>query len=106
MRCATREGTRLRVGPRKRTVGYVEEADRAQRGQSGALRRCSRPGVRNAGLGDNSHKFPSPGKVHSYLVMAVPYRACWLSFSATLRPPFFDSFFLKAWGAGKTFPRG
>ncbi len=38
-------------GPRKRTVGYVEEADRAQRGQSGALRRCSRPGVRNAGLG-------------------------------------------------------
>jgi len=39
-------GTRLRVGgPRKRTVGYVEEADRAQRGQSGALRRCSRPGV-------------------------------------------------------------
>ncbi len=42
-------GTRLRVGgPRKRTVGYVEEADRAQRGQSGALRRCSRSGVRNA----------------------------------------------------------
>jgi len=26
VRCATREGTRLRVGPRKRTVGYVEEA--------------------------------------------------------------------------------
>ncbi len=25
MRRATREGTRLRVGPRKRTVGYVEE---------------------------------------------------------------------------------
>ncbi len=47
----TRGGTRWRVGPRKRTVGYVEEADRAQRGQSGALRRCSRPGVRNAGLG-------------------------------------------------------
>ncbi len=43
-------GTRLRVGgPRKRTVGYVEEADRTQRSQSGAFRRCSRPGVRNAG---------------------------------------------------------
>jgi len=26
VRCATREGTRLRVGPRKRTVGYDEEA--------------------------------------------------------------------------------
>ncbi len=36
-------------GPRKRTVEYVEEADRAQRGQSGALRRCSRAGVRSAG---------------------------------------------------------
>ncbi len=44
----------VRVGPRKRTVGYVEEAGGtrlrvAQRGQSGALRRCSRSGVRNAG---------------------------------------------------------
>jgi hypothetical protein len=28
-------GTRLRVGPRKRTVRYVEEADRVQRGQGG-----------------------------------------------------------------------
>ncbi len=36
-------------GPRKRTVRYVEEADRAQHGQDGSLRRCSRGGVRNAG---------------------------------------------------------
>ncbi len=54
----TRRVTRLRVeGTRKRTVGYVEEAGGtrlrvAQRGSvlhAGALRRCSRPGVRNAG---------------------------------------------------------
>ncbi len=47
-------------GPRKRTVGYVEEAGGTRlrvggtracgsRSQSGAFRRCSRPGVRNAG---------------------------------------------------------
>ena len=36
-------------GPRKRTVGYVEEADGVQRSQAGSLRRCSRGGVRNAG---------------------------------------------------------
>jgi len=36
-------------GPRKRTVGYVEEAEGVQRGQAGSLRRCSRGGVRNAG---------------------------------------------------------
>jgi len=44
-----RGGTRLRVGPRKRTVWYVEEADGAQHSQAGSLRRCSRGGVRNAG---------------------------------------------------------
>ncbi len=27
-------------GPRKRTVGYVEEADGVQRSQAGSLRRC------------------------------------------------------------------
>jgi len=43
-------GTRLRVGgPRKRTVGYVEEADGVQRSQAGSLGRCSSGGVRNAG---------------------------------------------------------
>ncbi len=36
-------------GPRKRTVGYVEEADRVQRSKAGSYRRCSRGGVRNAG---------------------------------------------------------
>ena len=36
-------------GPRKRTVRYVEEADRAQHSQDRSLRRCSRGDVRNAG---------------------------------------------------------
>ena len=36
-------------GPRKRTLEYVEEADRAQRSKAGSSRRCSRGGVRNAG---------------------------------------------------------
>ncbi len=36
-------------GPRKRTLEYVEEADREQRSQGGSLRRCSRAGVRSAG---------------------------------------------------------
>ena len=36
-------------GPRKRTVGYVEEAEGVQRSQAGSLRRCSRGGVRSAG---------------------------------------------------------
>ena len=36
-------------GPRKRTVGYVEEAEGVQHSQGGSLRRCSRGGVRNAG---------------------------------------------------------
>jgi len=36
-------------GPRKRTLEYVEEADRTQRSQVGSLRRCSRAGVRSAG---------------------------------------------------------
>ncbi len=45
MRGATRAG-----GPRKRTVWYAEEADRAQRSQGGSFHRCSRTGVRNAGL--------------------------------------------------------
>ncbi len=49
-----REGTRLRVGPRKRTVQYVEEAGGTrlrvvQRSKAGSYRRCSRGGVRNAG---------------------------------------------------------
>jgi len=50
-----REGTRSRVGSRPRTVRYVEEAGgirlRVARSvqHAGALCRCSRPGVRNAG---------------------------------------------------------
>ncbi len=44
-------------GPRKRTVGYVEEVDGAKHSQDGSFfgssdegeRRCSRGGVRNAG---------------------------------------------------------
>ncbi len=39
MRCATREGTRLRVGPRKRTVWYVEEAGGTRLRVGGAARR-------------------------------------------------------------------
>ncbi len=35
--------------PRKRSVGYGEEADGVQRSQAGSLRRCSRGGVRSAG---------------------------------------------------------
>jgi hypothetical protein len=35
-------------GPRKRTAGYVEEADGAEHSQDGSLRRYSRGGVRNA----------------------------------------------------------
>jgi len=40
----TRRVTRKRVprGPRKRTLEYVEEADRAERWQGGWFRRCSR----------------------------------------------------------------
>jgi len=47
----TRRGTRKRVprGPRKRTVRYVEEADRGQRSSRGQICRRSRLGVRNAG---------------------------------------------------------
>jgi hypothetical protein len=41
-------------GPRKRTVGYVEEDGGTrlrvvQRSQAGSLRRCSRGGVKSAG---------------------------------------------------------
>ncbi len=46
------QGTRgypFRVDPRKRTVRYVEEADRVQRSRRGQIRRHSRLGVRNAG---------------------------------------------------------
>ncbi len=36
-------------GPRKRTLGYVEEAARAERHRRGHLRGRSRLGVRSAG---------------------------------------------------------
>ena len=44
----------VRVDPRKRTVGYVEEAGGTrlrvvQHSQAGSLCRCSRGGVRSAG---------------------------------------------------------
>ncbi len=47
----TRRATRKRVprGPRKRTVWYVEEADRVEHCGRGHIRRRSRLGVRNAG---------------------------------------------------------
>ncbi len=47
MRCATREGTRLRVGPRKRTVGYVEEAGGTRLRVGGTRLRVAQS-VRNA----------------------------------------------------------
>ncbi len=42
---------RVTGGPRKRTVGYVEEGYRAERRQGGCFRRCSRESMNNPGLG-------------------------------------------------------
>ncbi len=51
----TRRVTRNRVprGPRKRTVWYVEEADRAEHRGRGHNSRRSRLGVRNTGWNDS-----------------------------------------------------